>query len=71
MSAELSSTFDYSPMHLGIAALRMVNVTDSANLTGERADGERPTSGWLPYVRGTAHGGVAAQRGSQCVTKES
>ena len=58
-------------MHLGIAALRTVKVTDSGDLTGERADGERPTGGWLPYVRGTAHSGVAAQRGSQCVIEET
>jgi hypothetical protein len=65
------STFDDSNVHLCIAALRIVKVTDSGNLTGERADGERPTGGWLPYVRETAHSGVAAQRGSQCVTEES
>jgi len=57
-------------MYLGIAALRIVKVTDSGDLTGERADGERPTGGWLPYVRGTAHSGVAAQRGSQCVRRK-
>lgn len=58
-------------MHLAIAALRTVEVTDSGDLTGERADGERPTGGWLPYVRGTAHSGAAAQRGSQCVTADT
>jgi len=47
-----------------IAAFRIVKVTDSGDLTGERADGERPTGGWPPYVRGTAHSGVTAQRGS-------
>jgi hypothetical protein len=32
-------------MHMGIAALRIVKVTDSGDLTGERADGEQPTGG--------------------------
>ena len=48
-----------------------LSVTDSGDLTGERAEGERPTGGWLPYVRGTAYSGIAAQRGSQCVTEET
>ena len=65
------STFDDGPKHVGIAALGTVEVTDSGDLTGERADGERQTDGWLPYVRGTAHSGVTAQRGSQCVTADT
>jgi hypothetical protein len=72
----VSRTFVYVRWYC-IAALRTIKVTDSANLTGERVDGERPTGGWLagclPYVRGTAlqsvHSGVTEQRSSQCVTE--